>query len=185
MRKTRVKAFLMIGAILLGCTARIFAQDANPAPAPLATPVLYKNTHFGFCLHLPADWKGYTVIEQTWSGEVYEEGGDRDKPKVESGPELLIRNLNWSKDDPWQDIPIMIFNAAQWKLVDREELVVSAAPIGPSDIGRNKGYVFALPPRWIGFTDAKGQEELQSLMSQHPLEAPCGHENTGRTENLP
>jgi len=158
------------------------AQDAtqqSTGPATLPTPVVYKNTQYGFCLRLPEDWKGYKTAAETWSGTVL------DTQKKESGPQLLIRNPKWTKDDPWQDIPIMIFTPSQWKLAEADNLAVSAAPIGPSELGRNKSYVFALPPRWIGFTDAEGQDELQKLMNQNPFETPCGHKSTKPIENLP
>ena len=35
---------------------------------------------------------------------------------------------------------------------------MSAAPIGPSKLGENAQFVFALPPRWIGFLDTLGQD---------------------------
>ena len=43
--------------------------------------------------------------------------------------------------------------------MEQEKLAVSAAPIGPSKLGENARFVFALPPRWIGFADTLGQDE--------------------------
>jgi hypothetical protein len=40
---------------------------------------------------------------------------------------------------------------------------VSAAPITPSKLGENAKFVFALPPRWIGFADALGQDEAKDV----------------------
>ncbi|HWQ71164.1 MAG TPA: hypothetical protein VN370_02480 [Desulfitobacteriaceae bacterium] len=39
----------------------------------------------------------------------------------------------------------MIFTLAQWNTVQGEELSVGAAPIAPSELGKNSKYVFALP----------------------------------------
>lgn len=153
--------------------------NAQATSTPIPTPIVYHNTQYGFCFLLPADWKGYTIVMETWNGTVL------DAPKTESGPQLLIRNPKWTKDDPWQDIPILIFTPSQWKLVAAENLAVSAAPIGPAKLGQNKSYAFALPPRWMGFTDAKGQDELRTFMSQNPLEAPCGHKSTKPVTFLP
>jgi len=158
------------------------AQDASSqssAPAPIPTPIVYHNTHYGFCFLLPADWKGYTIVSEKWSGTVL------DTQKTESGPQLLIRHPKWTKDDRWQDIPIMIFTPSQWKIVAADNMAVSAAPIGPAQLGQNKSYVFALPPRWIGFTDAEGTDEVQTLINQNPFQAPCGHKSTQPIENLP
>ena len=170
-------------AILLACAAMApaLAQGASPqsAPAPIPTPIVYHNTRYGFCFLLPADWKGYTIVTEKWSGTVL------DTEKTESGPQLLIRNPKWTKDDPWQDIPIMIFTPSQWKLAAADNLAVSAAPIGPAELGQSKSYVFALPPRWIGFTDAAGTDEVQTLMNQNPFQVPCGHTSTQPVTNLP
>jgi len=38
----------------------------------------------------------------------------------------------------------MIFTPSQWKLVAAENMAVSAAPIGPAELGQNKNYVFAI-----------------------------------------
>jgi hypothetical protein len=162
------------------------AQEANspsPAPVPLSTPFVYHNTQYGFCFLLPADWKGYTIVTETWSGTVL--NTQKTTQKTESGPQLLIRNPKWTKDDPWQDIPIMIFTPSQWKLVAAENMAVSAAPIGPAELGQDKSHVFALPPRWIGFYDVKGIDEVQTLMNQNPFEAPCGHKSAQPVANLP
>jgi hypothetical protein len=173
-------------AILLACAATApalaHAQDANPqstAPAPIPTPIVYKNTQYGFCFLLPADWKGYTIVVEKWSGTAL------DSEKTESGPQLLIRHPKWTKDDPWQDIPIMIFTPSQWKMAVADNLAVSAAPIGPAKLGSNQNYVFALPPRSIGWMEEKGQDEVQTLIDQHSLEAPCGHKSTKPVQNLP
>ena len=45
----------------------------------------------------------------------------------------------------------MIFTPGEWKLVAEEKMGVSAAPIGPAELGRNENYASALSPRrdWI------------------------------------
>ena len=171
-------------AFLLACAAMAPAlvQDASlqsAGPAPIPTPLVYRNAQYGFCFLLPADWKGYKIVADKWSGTVLDTG------KKESGPQLLIRNPKWTSDDPWQDIPIMIFTPSQWKIVAADNMAVSAAPIGPAELGQNKSYVFALPPRWIGFYDVKGMDEVQTLMNQNPFQAPCGHKSTQPVANLP
>ena len=62
---------------------------------------------------------------------------------------------------------------------------VSAAPIGPEELGQNTKYVFALPPRWIGFTDDIGWQDLESWMEQNRLQAPCGRTAPLPTKNIP
>jgi hypothetical protein len=138
-------------------------QDAA-SQIPAAPFAFYHNLQYGFCFRAP--WS-YSIVDQTWSGTLF------DTQEKVSGPELIIRNREWSKEDPWQDIPIMIFTLSQWNLVEAGKLAVSAAPIGPSELGRTANYVFALPPRWIGFTEVEGQDAVEESMKQHPFQAPC------------
>jgi hypothetical protein len=79
----------------------------------------------------------------------------------------------------------MVFTSAEWQQVQAVTMAVSAAPIGPSELGSESKYVFALPPRWIGFTDDLGQDELNAWMQQNRLQAPCGHKSTKPAGNIP
>jgi hypothetical protein len=88
----------------------------------------------------------------------------------EKGPQIRIRHPHWTTDDPWQDIPIMVFTHAQWKFVEQDRISVSAAPFGPGEIGRNARYVFALPPRF-DYGDARGREEVQEILRHNPIRA--------------
>lgn len=118
-------------------------------------PVLktYTDTDYGFSLVLPESWKGYTIEKSTWHGSSI----DPDNPDMTTqGPEVAIKN---PKGKEWQPIPIMIFTPDQWKLIEEEKINVSAAIIGPGKIGQNTKYVFALPPRWVGYVDYLGQDE--------------------------
>ncbi len=154
------------------------ASSNKPAPAPPST-IVYHNKQYGFCFVLPASWKGFTVVTEQWRGTVFSSG------QVVHGPQLLIRNPKWTKERPYQDIPIMVFTPAQWQQVVAVTMSVSAAPIGPAKMGENSRYVFALPPRWIGFTDALGQDEVNSWMEQNRLQAPCGNKATQPVKGLP
>jgi hypothetical protein len=162
-----------------------FPQPATPPPsqqsatrptsqptiskAPATKSVVYTNKEYGFRFSLPESWKGYSILTSEWTGEVYDEDGTR-SPNDERGPELTIRHPLWNKANPREDIPLMIFTAAQWVLIERENLSVSAAPVGPEDIGRNAKYVFALPPRYLN-DDATGSDEVLEIMKGQPLHA--------------
>lgn len=124
----------------------------------------YKNDTYGFSVTLPSSWQGYTIVNQTWQGYlVANENGQNNKPD-ETGPEILIRNPKWTTANPYQDIPIMVFTLAQWNLVSQEQLSLGAAPIGPSELGRNAKYVFALPARY-NFAYPTGWEEVDKIIS--------------------
>jgi len=62
----------------------------------------------------------------------------------------------------------MIFTRDQWSLIERDQLIVSAAPFGPSEIHRNAKYVFALPPRFE-YAFPTGWEEVVQILKHDPL----------------
>ncbi len=69
--------------------------------------------------------------------------------------------------------PYPLFTHADWKLVNEGKISVSAAPFPPSELGRNARYVFALPPRF-DYDFSTGYQEVESLIRQKSLHAPCG-----------
>ncbi len=127
----------------------------------------YKNTQYGFTFSLPLTWKGFEIVEETWEGYATTGGND---DIIETGPELLIRHPKWTSENPRQDIPIMIFTPQQWQKVQQEKLAVSAAGIGPTELGHNLQYVFALPARY-NFAFLPGWEEVDEIMKANPLKA--------------
>jgi hypothetical protein len=161
--------------------------DAGAQTAPMQAPkvaaaqttIVYRNNVYGFCFVLPESWKGYTILTDEWAAE------SPDSSQKVGGPIITIRHPKWTTANPYQDIPVWVFTPEVWKLVDSGEISVSAAPIGPSELGSNRKYVFALPPRWIGFTDTLGQDELNAWMQQNRLQAPCGNKSAKPTGNIP
>ncbi len=129
--------------------------------------ITYENTQYGFKLTLPKSWANYTVLTDEWKGNRITDSQAGAVP--ETGPMLKIRNPHWTAEKPWQDIPIMIFTPAQWDSVQKEELGVGAAPIPPSELGRNAKYVFALPARY-NYAFPEGFEEVESIIENKPLQ---------------
>lgn len=140
------------------------AATGAPGVPPM---VRYRNTEYGFTFDLPSTWTGYSVVTQRWEGVTLEPNGESG-PAV-SGPEILIRHPEWTKSDPRQDIPIMVFTLDQWEQVQRERLSVGAAPIPPTELGRNGAYVFALPARY-NFAFPTGRQEVETILEGHPLQ---------------
>jgi hypothetical protein len=149
---------LLATAIALKTSAQV--NTAGPA-------IEYRNAQYGFCFSLPGSWKGYSVLAEEWKGS------PPDSRSFTKGPLLRIRHPHWTEQDPHEDVPIMVFTHAQWRLVEKEQLIVSAAPFGPSELGRNGRYVFALPPRF-DYDFATGREEVEALIRNKSLHAPCG-----------
>ena len=129
--------------------------------------VIYRNTQYGFSFSLPLSWEGYQIIESKWEG--YTPGSQGDVT-VEQGPIISIRHPKWTSANPRQDIPIMIFTLAQWDSLQQDKFHIGAAPIGPSELGSNTKYVFALPARY-NFSFPTGYEEVEKILEGNPLKA--------------
>ena len=115
------------------CACLISSAQSTSVPSqPL--PATYRNAQYGFCFSLPASWKGYSAIKETWEAGPL---GNVKGPLIQ-GPKIVIRNPNWTEEQPYQDIPILILTLAQWKLAEANDYAFSAAPVGPSEIGRDR-----------------------------------------------
>lgn len=165
---SRTGTVQLIVVVLLVAADCSFSQTPVPPPKTAVgrvsshATIQYVSKQFGFRFALPADWGRYTIVMNEWSGD-----GNMADVK---GPVLSIRHPHWTEEKPRQDIPIMIFTYPQWKLVQDGKLSVSAAPYGPGEIGRNRTYVFALPPRY-NFEGDEGYEEVNEIMKGRPLHA--------------
>ncbi len=151
------------------------SPDHTGDPSPTVTPasqssdsITYSNTDYGFDFTLPAGWEGYTLQIEDWQGTALE-GEDQGKV-VEAGTKIMIRHPKWTEENPRQDIPIMVFTLEQWDKVAKEEIAVSAAPIGPTELGRNSKYVFALPARY-NYAFPTGYEEVDKIIQDGALKA--------------
>jgi hypothetical protein len=134
---------------------------AQHRPGDTASAAEYENQQYGFGLTFPSDWTGYSVVVGTWQGQTQDEQGAT--TGTYSGPEITMRHPQWRPATPWQDIRVMVFTHDEWTLVEQQKLGVSAAPIGPNKLGENAKFVFALPPRWIGFVDTLGQDAAEKV----------------------
>jgi hypothetical protein len=131
--------------------------------------VVYTNKNYRFRFSLPESWRGYSISLSEWQagdGRTYQRG--ETIPPPEKGQLIVMRHPLWTESNPRQDIPIMIFTKTQWKLVEENRLFVSAAPIGPSEFGRNSKYVFALPPRH-NYALPTGFEEVNEIIGRKSL----------------
>ena len=64
----------------------------------------------------------------------------------------------------------MVFSHAQWDSLEQGNFFVSAAPVGPGELGRNRKHVFAELPRMIN-DSLEGYEEVVRIMHSNPLHA--------------
>jgi hypothetical protein len=131
---------------------------------PQEASLEYENMQYDFTFTLPLTWEGYSIVQEQWQGQFI----DQSDLAPLTGPKILIRSPQWTDETPRQDIPIMVFTVDQWDRIQKEELAVSAAPIPPSELGRNEQYVFALPARY-NFAFFPGFEEVESILNNNPL----------------
>ena len=125
--------------------------------------VVYVNRRYGFRFRLPRSWEGYSVVRDVSGGTVESERNPRDHYEV-----LSIRHPLWTEEIPREDIPIMIFTREQWRRVVDGSLSVSAAPFPPGQIGKNRVYVFAEPPRFF-YNYLDGYEEVLRILQGDPM----------------
>lgn len=130
--------------------------------------IIYDNSKYGFEFTLPRSWENYSITTDKWEGTAI--GGAQNGAVVESGTRISIRHPKWTAQNPRQDIPIMVFTISQWNKLQNDEFAVGAAPIPPSELGRNSKYVFALPARY-NFAFPEGFEEVESILANTPLKA--------------
>lgn len=125
--------------------------------------VVYKNEKYGFSFELPESWNSYSIKSDVWEGISLKDGS-----KSATGPVIYIRHPQWTKDNPRQDIPVMIFTAKQWDSLQNDEFGVGAAPMAPSMLGENSDYVFALPASY-NYAFLTGYEEVEEIFESNPL----------------
>jgi beta-lactamase regulating signal transducer with metallopeptidase domain len=129
--------------------------------------IMYTNTQYGFQFSLPESWKDYSIVNSKWEGLAMDEKSASEKV-VETGPLISIRDPKWTAQTPRQDIPIMLFTLSQWNSLQQGVFNIGAAPIGPSELGRNDKYVFALPARY-NYSFPPGYEEVDMILNSKPL----------------
>jgi len=159
----KISIVLGVLIIILIGTAIYFTQHKKvEAPSTtIAETIEYKNTQYGFSMTLPKSWAGYSIVTSEWEGNTYV--NPKDIANEQRGPLTSIRHPAWTADNQRQDIPIMVFTLDQWDRLNKDEFHIGAAPINPSELGRNKDYVFALPARY-NYAFPLGYEEVEQIL---------------------
>lgn len=137
-----------------------------PQQAQQTGHIVYINDQYNFYFLLPESWKDYSIVTGEWEGQPLE--GLEDNDAVETGPVINIRHPEWTEEDPRQDIPVMVFTLDQWDMLQQDKFHIGAAPVGPRELGRNGGFVFALPARY-NYAFPTGYEEVESILEDNPL----------------
>lgn len=160
-----------------GAAKRADSEELKSAPREQGERgIEYRNLRYGFCFSLPANWGGYSIVVDRWQGYTNGPGGD---VTVEQGPIILIRDPRWTSAEPRQDIPIMVFAQKQWRSLQRKEFAVSPAPFGPPELGRNRNYVFGLPPRY-NYAFPPGYRGVDQILRSKPFDSECLSHRTSK-----
>ncbi len=149
MKKTMILIVLLV--LLASEGFYIFNTRTTPPPSlpQNITTLTYTDTTHNFSLELPKDWKGYTLVPGT----------------IQFGEIITLRHPLWTKENPYMDIPILIYPIAQWQVWEKNnfEGYPTAAPMGPTERGRNAKYVFATAPRY-NYSFAPGWETVDTIV---------------------
>ena len=165
LRGLPVVLLLLLGTMV----TREFAEgrsgrDALQVPTSNADlSIAYVNQEYGFRFDLPQDWSGYSVMQEQWAATSPDH-----VVQDATGPEFRIRHPKYTEEEPYEDIPIMVLTHKQWKEVQKEVLVASAAPFPPREISHNSKYVFATPPRFY-YDYATGYEQVLRILGNRPM----------------
>lgn len=165
-KKSPIKLSVLI--IILGVAMYFINTNLNHSSSIVVSPnntsIVYTNTDYGFDFTLPANWQGYSIITDSWTGYPLT------NTPVQKGPKITIRHPKWTDSLPYEDIPILVFTISEWDQYLADNFSVSAAPIRASELARNNKYVFALPPRW-DFDYSFGFKEAEDIIAGQPIHA--------------
>jgi hypothetical protein len=172
-----VTLVLLMSVLIISCKSRVTTAQLDKkeqhevevlsSSLEKVDSVVYKNKQYEFSFTLPTSWKDYSIVAGKWEGVSLDE--QQGTKIIETGPIINIRHPKWTFQKPRQDIPIMIFTLSQWKTMLQEEFHIGAAPFGPSELGRNSRYVFALPARY-NYAFPSGYEEVEEILKGNPLQ---------------
>lgn len=162
-----VGVVLMLAAMYLTPSRDSSSMISEVAQVASSTDVIHENQRYGFRFVLPKTWEGYSVSVDTWTGSAA--GDELGEVPFTDGPVISIHHPKWTGGTTRQDIPIMVFTLDQWNLLEQEQFHIGAAPIPPSELGRNTQYVFALPARY-NYSFPLGYEEVEQILQSQPLE---------------
>jgi cyclophilin family peptidyl-prolyl cis-trans isomerase len=163
MMKNIILSVIALALIIWGGYALFSKGSKGSVDSGISTTtVTYINSEYGFSITLPLNWKGYSVIDSGWEG--YSLVNNATEQKItEKGPQVLVRHPAWTASVPRQDIPVMVFTLKEWSDLTSDKFHIGAAPINPTELGRNDKYVFALPARY-NFAYLPGYEEVDQII---------------------
>jgi hypothetical protein len=122
---------------------------------PSDLPLRYHNAQYDFTFFVPASWKGYSILVQQWNGG-----------EAWHGPIIVLRHPQWRVDDPYQDIPIMVFTRSQWEACGHDGGFFPYAGGVIDEMCKNRKYVFGIYSRFA-YDELKGFQEVGTIFQRN------------------
>lgn len=164
-----IMAVLIFGGAFLWLQFKTNRFDFRAEPVPneklisqTADWKTYTNTEYGFEISFPDSWIGYSVTESLWSG--FSSDGTIDCANYCKGAMFIFKNNKLYNEKKFKGIPIMVMSSDIWNLMEQEKILYGAGPVNPGKIGQNGKFVFAMPPRWYGFSDILDSKEIEEIL---------------------
>ena len=149
----------IVTLVIIGCSS------TNAPSHPAGLPLRYQNTRYDLTFFLPADWQGYSVLNQQWDAPLH----SADYQEVvgnERGPIIVFRNPQWKADRPYQDIPVMVFTRRQWDALHNGRFFPYAGGI-IGEAWHNREYVFGIYSRYNVDDSIGGWEEADEILERN------------------
>jgi hypothetical protein len=155
--KKRLHISIVMALLASGC--------ANAPTHPSALPLRYHNKEYGLVFSLPPSWQGYSVLSHQWEGISYSPAKDATVVTAQ-GLMIVLRHPQWTANDPYQDIPLMVFTRSQWNSGKRGGFGVGDGGFD-EEMWHNQKYVFAMSSRYNAADDVKGWKEVADIVEQN------------------
>jgi hypothetical protein len=155
--KKRLHISIAMALLASGC--------ANAPTHPSALPLCYHNKEYGLVVFLPPSWQGYSVLLQQWEGISYLPAKDVTAVTAQ-GRMIVLRHPQWRADDPYQDIPIMVFTRSEWDSDKQGRFGIGAGGFD-EEMWHNQKYVFGMSSRYNAADDVKSWKEVADIVEQN------------------
>jgi len=133
---------------------------------PPGAQLRYRNPQYDFTFFLPASWQGYSVLIQEWEGVSYLPAKDT-TAVIARGPIIVLRHPQWKADDPWQDIPIMVYTRGQWEAEKQGKFAPNIAGGVIDEMWHNRKFVFGIYSRHNALDSVKGWQEAADIIERN------------------
>ena len=157
----RTLALAICGAALLAAGCR----SVETASQPSGLALRYHNAQYGLRFFLPAEWQGYLPIIQSWDAALWS-ADHQTVIGVERGAVVVLRNPRWRPEDPYQDVPIMVFTRRQWDALKKRVFFPYAGGV-ISEFYHTESYVFGIYSRYNADDSLKGWREAGDILRQN------------------